>query len=113
MTISFLRRSAVALALGGLTVLPSACVAPGPVSGPAYDNSVGVGVDYYEPYGYDYGAWGSGYLVGPYRDHGHHGNPGRGNPGRGNPGPHSYRSAPASHAMPSMPSASRSGGSHH
>jgi hypothetical protein len=106
-TISLLRRSATALVLGGLIALPSACVAPGPGSGPAYDDNMGVGVDYYEPYGYDYGGWDSGYAVGPYRDHGHNGEP-----GRGNPGPHSYRSAPASHSMPSMPSASRSGGSH-
>ena len=70
------------------------------------DGYAGVGYvgDYYEPYGYDYGGWGAGYRVGPYRDHDHRGD-------RGNPGPHSYRPAPTSHATPSIPRGSRSGGS--
>jgi hypothetical protein len=50
-----------------------------------------------------YGDWAPGYRVGPYRDGGH---------GRGDGGsrPHSYRPAPASRPMPSIPGRSR--GSH-
>jgi hypothetical protein len=105
MTTSSLRRSTVALVVSGLMALPAGCVAPGPGSGYAYDNGAGSGVDYYEPYGFDYGGWDSGYQVGPYRDHGRFGDR-----GRGNPTGHSYRSAPASRPMPSLPSGARSGG---
>jgi hypothetical protein len=100
-----LRRAAVALFIGGLTAFPSACVAPG--GGYAYSDGVGLGVDYYEPYGVGYGGWDSGYQVGPYRDGGH-----RGDRGGGGSAQHLYRSAPASRPMPSIPSGSRSGGSH-
>ena len=106
MTLLILRRTAIALFIGGCAALPSACVAPG--GGYSYDNGVDVGVDYYEPYGGDYGGWGSGYQVGPYRDGGHRG----GERGRGGSGPHTYRPAPASRPMPSIPSGSRSGGGH-
>jgi hypothetical protein len=60
--------------------------------------SVGIGYvgGYYEPYGYDYGGWGPGYAVGPYRGgHGdfHHD---RGHaPAFRPPAPH--------HPMPSLP----------
>jgi hypothetical protein len=102
-TISFLRRAAFAMAVGGVMTMPTACVAPGPAGG--YDGSVGLGVDYYDPYyGADYGGWDTGYLVGPYRDH-------RGDHDRGDSRPHSYRSAPASRQTPSIPSGARSGGS--
>jgi hypothetical protein len=104
-TLLILRRTAIALFIGGCAALPLACVAPG--GGYAYDNGVDVGVDYYEPYGADYGGWDSGYQVGPYRDGGHWG----GERGRGGSAPHGYRSAPASRPMPSIPSGSRSGGS--
>ncbi len=78
------------------------------------DADVGYGVDYYEPYGYEYGGWGPGYGIGPPRrgydrgrdgyDHGGHDD--------GHPGPRpSYRPAPASRPMPSLPS--RSGGPSH
>jgi len=105
-TLLNLRRTAIALVISGCAALPSACVAPG--GGYGYDNGVDVGVGYYEPYGVDYGGWGSGYEVGPYRDGGHR-DDGR---GRGGSAPHGYRSAPASRPMPSIPSRSRSGGSH-
>jgi len=74
-----------------------ACVA----TGVGYDGGVGVGYvgGYYEPYGYDYGGWGGGYLVGP----GGHGE-------RGRPASHPYRAAPAGRGSPSIPSRSRGGG---
>ncbi len=75
-------------------------------AGPGYGYggpSVGVGVDYYEPYGAVYGGWEPGYYVGPYRD-------GRG----GGPGPrgpiatHSFRGSSGN--APSIPSGPRGGG---
>jgi hypothetical protein len=59
----------------------------------------GYGPGYAEPVGYDYGGWGGGYLVGP----------GRGGERRAAPSPsRSYRPAPASRSVPSIPN--RSGG---
>jgi hypothetical protein len=74
-----------------------ACVA----TGVGYDGGVGAGYvgGYYEPYGYDYGGWGGGYLVGP----GRHGE-------RGPPASRPYRTAPVGHGSPSIPSRSRGGG---
>ena len=95
MSAASLRWPAMALAVGLFAALPSGCVVPG---------DGGYGMDYYEPYGVDYGGWGSGYYVAPY---------GRGDPhaGRGGGGgQHAYRAAPASHSMPSIPSGGRSGG---
>jgi hypothetical protein len=94
------RWSAATLAIGLLASLSSGCVVSG--GGYGYDDNVGVGVGYYEPAVVEYGGWGRGYRVGPSRgeqraDHrdGH---------------AHAYRSAPASHAAPSIPSRSRGGG---
>lgn len=82
-------RSSLVLALLGL----SACVV-----GAGYDGDVGVGVGgYYEPYGVEYGGWGSGYRVGP----------GRGGEHRSGGGNHSYRAASPSRSAPSIPSRSR------
>ncbi len=100
MTLLFSRWSAIVSLFGLLALVSSGCV--GSVGGYGYD---GYGVDYYEPYGADYGGWGPGYRVGPVRGGDHR--PDRG-PGRS--AGHAYRSAPASHAMPSIPSRSRSGG---
>jgi hypothetical protein len=61
---------------------------------------------YYEPSGIDYGGWGHGYQVAPFRGGDH-----RPTGGGGHASAHAYRSAPASHSMPSMPSRARSGGS--
>jgi hypothetical protein len=63
------------------------------------------GVGYYEPAGIAYGGWGPGYDVAPFR---------RGYPLRygGHPPPHAYRAAPASRAMPSIPTGARPGGGH-
>ncbi len=68
----------------------------GCVAGVGYDTDVAVGYSpgYVEPFGYDYGGWGGGYHVGP----------GRGADRRAAPSPsHSYRSAPQSRAVPSIP----------
>ncbi len=64
--------------------------------------SVGVGYvgGYYEPYGYDYGGWGPGYAVGPYR--GEHGGYAR---DRGHAP--AFRAAPGGRSMPSIPGRSR------
>jgi hypothetical protein len=78
-----------------LALLCNGCVVPGDRYAAG---SVSYGVGFYEPYGYDYGGWGSGYLVGPPRgDHrrfeARHVSPSR----------HAYRPAPPSHHMPSIP----------
>jgi hypothetical protein len=83
-----------------ILLIPSAC-AYDPGYGYAGPN-IGVGIDYYEPFGFDYGGWGGNYRTGPPRGGGR---------AFGN-GNHAYRSAPASHAMPSIPSAPRGGGGH-
>jgi hypothetical protein len=79
------------------------CVAGGGYDEGGVDVGVGYGVGFYEPYGYEYGGWGPGYGVGPPRR-------GFGRPGhpdaRG--APHaSYRPAPSSRSMPSLPTRSR------
>jgi squid-like protein/heterogeneous nuclear ribonucleoprotein A1/A3 len=90
-------RLACGLLVSSLLLLPGACAVEG---GYGYDD-VGLGVGYYEPFGFDYGGWGPGYRVGPPR--GGEGR-GRGGAGRG------YRAAPEGRAMPSIPSGARSGG---
>lgn len=103
MTASLSRWSAPAFVIGLFAVLASGCVVPGGGYGEA-----GYGVDYYGPSGIDYGGWGAGYYVAPYRDRDHHpeGREGRG----GRESPPAYRAAPPSHAIPSLPSGSRSSG---
>lgn len=84
-----------------LSLVLAGCVVPG---GYGYDG--GVGVDYYEPFGTEYGGWGPGYLVGPGR-----GGDRRGGDGGG--GGHAYRSAAGSRSAPSIPTGGRSGGGSH
>jgi hypothetical protein len=64
--------------------------------------SVGVGYvgGYYEPYGYDYGGWGPGYAVGPYRG-------GHGDFHRDRGHAPAFHPAPRGHSMPSLPSRPR------
>jgi len=93
--------AAALLLLSGVAAAISGCVAGG-----GYGEEIGVGVgyegDYYEPWGYDYGAWGPDYWVGPpyrhehdhFRDHGHA-------PGVG-----------GGHGAPSIPSRPHGGGGH-
>jgi hypothetical protein len=97
----FSRWSAIAFVIGLITLLSSGCV-----TGGGYVDGVGIGVDYYEPYRPDYGGWGPGYRVGPFRDGDH-----RPDHGDFHPAAHAYRAAPPSHSIPSIPSRSRSGGS--
>jgi len=100
---NILRNRCVALGFAALApalalTLLNACA----VEGVGVDGSVGVvGYDagYYEPYGYEYGGWGSGYRVGPGRG---------GDPRGGHPG--AYRRAPASRPTPSIPNRPRGGG---
>jgi len=84
------------------TVLAAGCIIPGN----GYEDDDG-GV-YYEPYGVYYGDWGPSYHVGPYRHGGDHGPSGHGP--LGHAPAHAFRSAPASHGTPSLPSGARSGG---
>jgi hypothetical protein len=101
---NILRWSAIAFVIGLFTALLSGCIVPD--GGYGYYDDMGIGLDYYEPYGADYGGWRPGYRVGPFHDGGHH--PGHGG---GHPPPHAYRPAPESHPMPSIPSRPRSHGS--
>jgi hypothetical protein len=71
------------------------------VSGGGYDGDVGVSVGYYEPFGYDYGGWGSGYHVGP--AHGGERRPEQAAAG------HNYRPAASSRRTPSIPTRPRNG----
>jgi hypothetical protein len=96
-------RLAAVLMLSPLLLLPLGCAVG---VGDGYGGNVGIGLDYYEPFGFDYGGWGPGYNIGPPLGGGR---TGRGNPGRGGPG-RGYRPAPGGHAMPSIPSGGRSGG---
>ena len=83
-------------------IAPTGCAVTG--GGVAYDGGYGYGADYYDAVGVDYGGWGDGYYVGPYRNGGYR------DGGFGHSGPHAYRSASGSHGMPSIPSGGRGGG---
>ena len=99
--ILLLRRLVLAFVVWTLTtVMLPGCLFPGGGGGYGYDDGGG----YYEPYGGDYGGWGSGYNVAPFRGGDHRSTSG---------GSHAYRSAPASHSTPSISSQSRSGGGGH
>jgi hypothetical protein len=103
-----LRWSSAAAIAALLMIVPTGCAVTG--GGPGYDGGYGYDTDYtdyYDSYGVDYGGWGDGYFVGPYRNGGYRGRDG----GRG--GSHAYRPASGSHGMPSIPSGSRGGGGGH
>ncbi len=104
-----LRGPAISAVIGLFVCFAAGCVVPGGGYGGGYDSDggVSVGLDYYEPYGGYYGGWGSGYYVGPSRGRDH-----RDPHGGGRSPPHSYRGAPSSHSMPSIPSGARGGASH-
>jgi len=90
-----------AAVLGGIGLLIlTACA----VTGVDVDGSVGYDAGYYEPYGYDYGGWGPGYIVGPGRGGDRRG----GGPHPGGAG-HAYRPAPSFRPTPSIPGGSRGG----
>ena len=101
--ILLLRRLVLAFVVWTLTtVMLPGCLFPGGGGGYGYDDGGG----YYEPYGGDYGGWGSGYNVAPFRGGDH-----RPPDGGSHTSTRAYRSAPASRSIPSLPSHSRSGGS--
>jgi len=103
MNIVLSRRFVLAFVVWTVMVLLSGCILPGG----GYEYGGGdIGAAYYEPYGLDYGGWGPGYHVAPYRG-GYH----RPTSGGGHASARAYRPAPASHSVPSIPSQSRSGGS--
>ncbi len=102
----------LALVFGGLTltVVLSGCLAGG-----VYYNGGDIGADYYEYYGPDYDVWGPTYYVAPFREGEHHRHDEfrRGEHRESGEGGHAgrtYRSAPASRSVPSIPSRPRSGG---
>jgi hypothetical protein len=102
--ILLLRWLSLAFVVWTFTVLLSGCVLT-TGGGYGYDDGGGIGAAYYEPHGVDYGGWGHGYQVAPFRGGDH-----RPTSGGGHAPAQAYRSAPASHSMPSIPSKSRSGG---
>jgi hypothetical protein len=125
MRIHFLKARWLAgiVALAILSSLSGGCVVGDGGYG-YYDNGYAPYGDYYESdvffggglrdhdrHDHDYRGWGPGYHVAPYRrggEHFEHGSEHRGG------GEHAFRSAPASHPMPSLPSrgamGSRGGG---
>ena len=104
MKIILLRWLALVFVVLTLTVLLSGCVLTG--GGYGYNDGGGIGAAYYESPGVEYGGWGPGYQVAPFRGGDRHQTS-----GGGHTSTRAYRSAPASHSMPSIPSKSRSGGS--
>jgi hypothetical protein len=107
--------SALSLVVGSLSLLAAGCVVSDGGYGYGYDGSVGIGASYYEPYD-DYGGWGPGYRVAPFRGgEGRHHEDFRGGHHEEGGRSHAFRSAPASRSMPSIPShsggGSRGGGS--
>lgn len=84
-----------------LALLCNGCVVPGD----RYNSGrISYGVDFYEPYGQDYGGWGPGYMVGPPRNGDRHFTT-----RHFSPSPHAYRPAPLSRPLPSLPTHSRPG----
>ena len=98
--------SAIAILSGSILLLSAGCVATAD-GGYEPNVNVGIGLDYYDQFGYDYGAWGPDYAVGPYRGAGPRPRRGDGNPGHAG---HGFRPAPPSHQTPSIPSGPRAGG---
>lgn len=99
-----LRRLVFTFVLLTLTALLSGCVIGG--GGYGYEDDGSYGATYYEPASPYYGGWGHDYFVAPFRGGGEHRVPA----GRGRTSAPAFRPAPASHAAPSIPSRSRSGG---
>jgi hypothetical protein len=100
----FLTRSLFIACLFGASVgLLSGCdVAP--VGAYSYNYGGPVGVDYYQPSGFNFGGWGPGYRLAPSR--------GDGRPFvRGRPN-HTFRPARPGRPMPSIPGGGRPGGGH-
>lgn len=96
----YLRRRLLASGCGAIAALVlSACA----VTGVGVEGSVGYDAGYYAPYGYDYGDWGVGYVVGPGRCCDHR-DEHRDHPDRGHGGHRpAYRPAPVGRPAPSIP----------
>lgn len=111
MKIILLLRLALAFVVLTLMVLLSGCVVTG--GGYGYSDGGDIGVTYYESSGIEYGGWGPGYHVAPFRgdDHRLRDSNRRQTSGGGRVSAPAYRPAPASRPMPSIPSKPRSGGS--
>ncbi len=109
--ISFFCRLALVCGVLALTGLLSGCVTAG---GMYYDGG-DIDADYYEYYGPDYGGWGPTYYIAPFREEEHHRHEEfrrdreRHETSVGGHAAPTYRSAPASRPMPSIPSRPRSG----
>lgn len=89
--------------LGSLTLVSAGCAVSGHGGGEGGD---AFDAGYYGSSGYDYGGWGNGYYVGPYRE-GYRGGGFGG--GRGIAG---GRGMGGGHVMPSMPSGGGFGSGH-
>lgn len=104
------RLPAVAYLIGVSAAMQSGCAVPD--GGYAYGG--GPAVNYYEPYGYGYGGWGTGFFVAPYHDGDHrfdynhrvdrdadvaHGT-------------HAFRAATPGRGVPSLPAGGRGSGGH-
>lgn len=109
MNILLLRWLGLAFVVLTLTVLLSGCVLVGGEYG--YYDDGDIGVTYYEPPVVEYGGWGHSYYVAPFYGDEHRHEVEHHTTSRGGHTARAYRSAPASHSMPSIPSRSRSGGS--
>jgi hypothetical protein len=116
-------------AVGALLGSLGGCVTAGYEVSSGYGGGAefGYGVDYYEPYGYDYRGWGRGYPVAPpLRSYGYRDREGEHDRGRdrdhdrehGQPqrrpsprlaNPPAYHPAPSGRPMPSIPSQPRGG----
>ena len=107
MNISLLRSLTLAFVVCTATVLLSGCIG---LNGGGYYDDGFIGPGYYEPSGVVYGGWESGYHVAPYRGGDHRDY--RPTSDRGHESARTYRAAPASRSVPSIPSQSRSSGSH-
>jgi hypothetical protein len=93
-------------------VFLAGCAVSGGGVGVGVDANLGYDAGYYEPYGYEYGGWGPGYGVAPWRgdrgDHGRHDDHPRDNQPHDRGHAPAYRPAPAGHSTPSLPSHPRS-----
>ncbi len=94
------------LMASGLVAMTAMMLSACAVTGVGVEGSVGYDAGYYAPYGYDYGDWGIGYVVGPSRCCEHRDEHHRSDRGRVGHRP-AYRPAPAGRAAPSIPRRSR------
>jgi hypothetical protein len=97
-----MKRSLLLPRLIGLLACASLAGCAVPDGGYGYGYGGGLGANYYQPYAFDYGGWGPGYNVGPYRG-GYHRDDHFG-------GEHAWRGPPPGRGMPSLPGGRFAGG---